>query len=240
LATILLSRPLDDNREALLSILHDTKVGAVWRAAGNLLAANPTPEFVIGLLDDFSVFTRVLIFEPGTGGGMSYGDCFSPEASSSHARVPEDWPPLSVYKLELGKRTDALVSFTSMPAVDSSPWTGISHCGADIQGLRRDLILQLSGVDSSKAPLKAVVLDNVVRETDDQLRRDVIRILREQAQSFTEIVLQLQMKGLITPSQVKERHLHMQVFVIPSGSLRALPDLPDLRLLGILGEYRKQ
>jgi hypothetical protein len=115
LAMILLSRPLDDNKEALLSILHESRVGPVWLAAANILAMEPSPEFVIGQLDEFSVFARVVVFEPGTGGGIA-GDCFSPPESSGHAQIPENWPPVPVYRLEVAK-TDGTVMATGINAV---------------------------------------------------------------------------------------------------------------------------
>ena len=248
LAMILLSRSLDDNQAALLSILDESKAGEVWLASANLLARNPSPEFVIKLLDEFSVFVRILVSDPGVGAGMSYGDCGPSFEESPGLRIPEDWPAISRYSLQVAKNGGTViasgsnsVSFTGRVTVDPTPWKGRSGCGGpDIQELRRDLILQLSGIDPSSTGLRAVVLRDIVRETDDQYRQDAIRILQEQTQSFAELLARLQSKGLITQAQAAERRLHMQVYIVGSGSDRELPGLPDLRLLGIVGEYRYQ
>ena len=119
LAIILLSRSIDDNRAALLSILDDTKVDEVWLASANLLARNPSPEFVIKLLDDFNVFVRMSVSEPGMGMGASFGDCFSP--SQAKFTTPDQWPPISVYSLHLAKN---VVSFASSVTSDPAPWRG--------------------------------------------------------------------------------------------------------------------
>ncbi|MDP9169990.1 MAG: hypothetical protein M3N54_05180 [Acidobacteriota bacterium] len=246
LAMILLSRPVDDNRTALLSILNEAKTGEVWLAAANLLAVKPSPEFMMRQLDEFNVFTRILVFQPGIGGGMSYGDCASVGPLPQPA-IPSTWPPLAVYQLLAGKSEGRViatganpVSFTSRVTVDPRPWTGHSDCGGPgIQALRRDLLLQLAGIDASSTALHAVVLRDVIRETDEQYRREALGILQEQAKAFADVVAGLEARGLITAAQAAERRLHMQVHIVDSGSTRALPALPDLRLLGIVGQYQQ-
>jgi hypothetical protein len=243
LAMILLSRSPDDNHAALLSILDEAKAGEVWLACANLLARNPSPEFVIQLLDEFRIFLRILVFEPGTGGGMSYGDCYT--ISEPAVQIPENWPAISIYSLQVPKSGGTViarglnsVSFTSRVTADPNPWKGHSGCGGpDIQELRRDLILQLAGIDPARTGLRAVVLRDIVRKTDDQYRQDAVGILQEQTKAFTEIVGQLQSKGLITQAEAAERSLHMRVYIVPPGSGSPLPALPELQLLGIAGAY---
>jgi hypothetical protein len=243
LAMILLSRSPDDNRAALLSILEEAKAGEVWLACANLLARNPSPAFVIQLLDEFSIFLRILVFEPGTGGGMSYGDCYLISEASPGLRITENWPAISIYSLQVAKNGGTVianglnsVSFTSRITADSDPWRGHSGCGGpDIQELRRDLILQLAGTDPGGTGLRAVVLRDIVRRTDEQYSQDAVAILQEQTKAFTEVVERLQSKGLITQADASERLLHMQVHIVRSGPV--LPPLPDLRLLGIAGDY---
>jgi hypothetical protein len=245
LAMILLSRSADDNRAALLSILGEAKAGEVWLACANLLARNPSVEFMIQLLDEFNIFLRILVFEPGTGGGMSYGDCYSMSEASPGLRITENWPAISIYSLQVAKSGGTViasglntVSFTSRVTADPNPWKGHSGCGGpDIQELRRDLILQLAGIDPASTGLRAVVLRDIVLRTDDQYRQDVLEILQEQTKAFTEVLGQLQSKGLITQAEAAERRLHMRVYIFPPGSRPVLPALPDLRLLGIAGEY---
>jgi hypothetical protein len=162
---------------------------------------------------------------------MSYGDCFSP-GEPPVTMAPADWPPIPVYRLEAGKSKSQITN-------DPRPWKG-SKCGRpDIQELRRNLLVKMAGLDPASVALKVVVLRDLPHESDDQYRRDAVQILQEQAQSFAGIVAKLQSLGLITASQAAGRHLHMQVFVVPFGSGPPLPELPDLRLLGIIGEYRK-
>jgi hypothetical protein len=235
LAMILLSRSPDDNHAALLSILNQAKAGEVWLACANLLARNPSPEFVIRLLDEFSIFLRLLVFEPGTGGGMSFGDCGPSTDPTAGLRIPEDWPPMSIYSLQIEKDAGGTniasginsVGFTSRVTTDPNPWHGHTDCGGPyIQELRRDLILQLAGIDLAATALRAVVLRNIVRETDEQYRQAAVRILQEQTQAFGEVLGQLQSRGLITPAEAAERRLHMQVNIVPPGSGAALPALP--------------
>jgi hypothetical protein len=248
LAMILLSRSLDDNRTALASILNQSKAGEVWLAAADLLAAHPSADFVIRQLDQLSVFVRILVSEPGAGMGMSYGDCVEPGLSGALGQPGENWPPVSVYKLRTGKNGDAIiangmnsVSFTRQVTADRRPWKGHAECGGpDIQELRRDMLVQLSGTDPSVTRLKAVVLRDITWESDGQYRRDATAILQEQTRSFAGIVSQLQSRGLITPAQAADRRLHMHVYVVRERSARELPALPDLRLLGIIGEYREE
>jgi hypothetical protein len=242
LAMILLSRSPDDNRVALLSILGEAKAGEVWLESANLLARNPSPEFVIRLLDEFSIFVRILVFEPGTGGGMSYGDCYLISEASPGLRITENWPAISIYSLQVAKNGGTViasglnsVSFTSRITADPDPWKGRSCGGPDIQELRRDLILQLAGIDPARTDLRAAVLRDIVRRTDDQYRQDAVAILQEQTKAFTEVVEQLQSKGLITQAEAAQRRLHMQVHIVRSGPV--LPALPELGLLGIAGEY---
>ncbi len=242
LAMILLSRSPDDNRAALLSIFGEAKAGEVWLACANLLARNPSPEFVIQLLDEFNIFLRILVFEPGTGGGMSYGDCGAISEALPGLRITENWPAISIYSLQVAKNGGNVIAsgrnsvgFTSRITADPNPWKGHSGCGGpDIQELRRDLILQLSGIDPARTGLRAVVLRDIVRRTDDQYRQDAVGILQEQTKAFAEVLGQLQSKGLITQAEAAERRLHMRVHIVGSGSG---PVLPDLRLLGIEGEY---
>jgi hypothetical protein len=244
LAMILLSRPSDDNHAALLSILNEAKAGEVWLVSANLLAKNPSPEFVIQLLDDFQIFVRILVFRPGTGGGMSYRDCYNLADATADVRVPEGWPPISIYSLQLAKNTDGTViasginsvSFTSRVTNDPNPWHGHITCGdPDIQELRHDLILQLAGIDAADTALRTPVLTNITRETDDQYRKDATAILEEQAQSFAGVLKQLQLRGLITSDEAAQRLLHMRVIIVPNGV--TLPPLADLRSLGIDGQY---
>ncbi len=245
LAMILLSRSPDDNHAALLSILDEAKAGEVWLACANLMARNPSAEFVIRLLEEFSVFLRLLVFEPETGGGMSYGDCYLMSEASPGLKITEKWPAISIYSLQVAKNGGTViasglnsVSFTRRITEDPNPWKGHSGFGGpDIQELRRDLILQLAGIDPAKTGLRAVVLRDIVRRTDDQYRQDALGILQEQTKAFAEVLEQLQSKGLITQAEAAERRLHMQVHIVPSGSRPVLPALPDLRLLGIAGEY---
>jgi hypothetical protein len=245
LAMIFLSRSPDDNHAALLSILNEAKAGEVWLASANLLATNPSPEFVIQLLDDFQIFVRILVFRPGTGGGMSYGDCYNMPDPTAGVRIPEGWPPISIYSLQLAKNAGGTViasgidavSFTSRVTNDPNPWHGNTTCGGpDIQELRRDLIVQLAGIDDAGTALRTPVLSNITRETDDQYRKEATAILAEQAQSFTGVLKQLQLRGLITPAQAAERLLHMRVIIVQNGL--TLPPLADLRSLGIDGQYQ--
>jgi hypothetical protein len=244
LAMILLSRSTDDNRSALLSILGEAKAGEVWLACANLLARNPSPEFVIQLLDEFNIFVRILVFDRVIDGGMSFGDCYSISEASSGLRITETWPAISIYSLQVAKSGGTViasglnsVSFTSRITADPDPWKGRSCGGPDIQELRRDLILQLSGIDPAKTGLRAVILRDILRKTDDQYRQDAVGIIQEQTQAFAEVLGQLQSQGLITQTQAAERLLHMRVHIIPPRSGSPLPALPELRLLGIGGEY---
>jgi hypothetical protein len=248
LAMILLSRTLDDNRAALISILNQAKAGEVWLAAANLLAAHPAADFIIQQLDDLTVFVRLLVSEPGAGTGVSYGDCFDPESLGASGRraMPENWPPVAVCRLQTGENGDAViangtnsVSFTRQVTAGFGPWKGPKCGGPDIQKLRRDLLVQLSGVDPSTTPLSAVVLKDISIESAGQYQRDGAAILQEQTMSFAGIVSQLQAKGLITPAQAAARRLHMRLLIVRDRSARELPPLPDLRLLGIVGEYRE-
>ena len=100
-AIILLARSSDDNRSVLYSIVTDAKVGEVWLAAADLLAQNPPLGFVAKVLNDFKEFVRILVFAPGAGGGMSYGDCFS-SPSPSNLPIPLDWPTIEIYSLQEG------------------------------------------------------------------------------------------------------------------------------------------
>jgi len=245
LAMILLARSPDDNHAALLSILNEAKAGEVWLASANLLAKNPSPEFVRQLLDDFQIFVRILVFRPGTGGGMSYGDCYTTPDPTAGVRIPEGWPPISIYSLQLLKNAGGTViasginsvSFTSRVTNDPNPWHGYTSCGgSDFQPLRRDLILQLAGIDPAGTALRTPVLTNITRETDDQYRKDATAILAEQAQSFAGVLKQLQLRGLITPAEAAERLLHMRVIIVQNGL--TLPALADLRSLGIDGQYQ--
>jgi hypothetical protein len=245
LAMILLSRSPDDNRAALLSILGEAKAGEVWLACANLLARNPSPKFVIQLLDEFNIFVRILVFDRVIDGGMSYGDCYSTSEALPGLTFPENWPPISVYSLQVAKKGGAViasginsVNFTSRETNDPNPWKGHAGCGGpDIQELRRDLILQLSGIDPAKTGLRAVILRDIARKTDDQYRQEAVGIIQEQTQAFAEVLGQLQSKGLITQTEAAERLLHMRVHIVPLRSGSPLPALPDLRLLGIAGEY---
>jgi hypothetical protein len=245
LAMILLSRRPDDNQAALGSILGETKTVEVWLAAANLMARNPSPEFVIKLLDDFDIWVRLLVFDREIDGGMSFGDCYTLTDTVQGLKIPEDWPPISVYSLQVSKNGGAViasginsVNFTSRVTNDPNPWKGHTGCGdPDIQELRRGPILQLSGIDSAKTGLRAVILRDIVRKTDDQYRQDAVGIIQEQAQAFAEVLGQLQSKGLITQTQAAERRLHMQVHIVPPRSGSPLPALPELGLLGIAGEY---
>jgi hypothetical protein len=246
-AMILLSRAADDNRSALVSVFQETKVGEIWLAAADLLARNPSPQFVLLQLDEFRVFTRFLVSEPGAGMGASYGDCSDPawvEASMHVLKTPEDWPPVAVYRLTM-RNGDAViahgvnsVSFIRQVTEDPRPWKGFECGRPEVQELRRDLILQLAGADRSTTTLRAVNLRDITRVSDDQYRRAAIAILEEQARSFATVVSQLQSKGLITPAQAAERRLHMRVVILGTESGGSLPDLPDLGLLGIAGEYK--
>ncbi len=243
LAMILLSASADDNRAALLSILDQSKSREVWLASANLLARNPSPGLVIKLLDDFEVFVTILVFEPGTGGGMS-GDCYGPKELPALNR-PDDWPPISIYSLQIAKKEGTTissginsVSFTNRVTRDVNPWQEHAGCSLpSLQELREGIILQLAGIDPAITALRAVVLTDIVRKADDQYRQDAIGILQQQAQSFAQVVAQLQSKGLITPAQAAERRLHMQVHIVPSRRVQALPALPDLQSLGITGQY---
>jgi hypothetical protein len=245
LAMILLSRSPDDNRAALLSILGEAKAGEVWLACANLLARNPSPEFVIQLLDEFNIFVRILVFDRVIDGGMSFGDCYLISEASPGLRITENWPAVSIYSLQVAKNGGTVianglnsVSFTSRITADPDPWKGHAGCGGpDIQELRRDLILQLAGIDPDKTGLRAVILRDIVRKTDDQYRQDAVGIIQEQTQAFAEVLGQLQSKGLITQTQASERLLHMRVHIVPPRSGLPLPALPELGLLGIAGEY---
>jgi hypothetical protein len=244
LAMILLSRSSDDNHRALVSILNQAKAAEVWLTSANLLAKNPSPEFVIQLLDDFEIFLRILVFRPGMGGGMSYGDCYNMPDPTAGVRIPEGWPPISIYSLQLLKKAGGTliasginsVRFASRVTNDPNPWHGLTTCtGPDFRELRRDLILQLAGIDPAGTALRAIVLTNITRETDDQYRKDATAILQEQAQSFADVLKQLQSRGLIRPAEAAQRLLHMQVKIVQHGL--TLPALPDLRSLGIDGQY---
>ena len=181
--------------------------------------------------------------------GVSYGDCFDPGSGGASGRrgTAENWPPVGVYTLETGNNGDAViasgtnsVSFTRQVSADLRPWKGHAECGGpDIQKLRRDLLVQLAGVDPSTTRLKAVVLRAITLESAGQYQRDAAAVLQEQITSFEGIVSQLQSKGLITSAQAAERRLHMQVIIVRDRSSTELPALPDLRPFGIVGEYRE-
>jgi hypothetical protein len=244
LAMILLSRAPIDSHDSLTSILTDSKIGEVWLAAADLLSTKPTPDFAIGQLDQFNIFLRILVAERGIGIGAGYGDCFLP-GPARQSKVAGDWPPLRIYSLKITQAKENLianglnsVSFETRIAADAAPWTRRADCsGPDIQKLRRDLLVQLAGIDAASMPLQAVVLRGIVRENDDQYIRDATRIIQEQAATFGDLLSKLQSRRLLTPADVMHRRLHMHVRLIGVRSDRPLPALPDLTLLGIDGEY---
>jgi hypothetical protein len=138
LAMILLSRSPDNNHAELISILDETKTGEVWLACANLLALTPSAEFVIRQLDEFQVFLRVLVFEPGQGGGISYGDYYT--ISEPALQIPDNWPAISSYSLQVAKSGGTVIasgvnsiSFTSRITTDPNPWKGHSGCGGILQ-----------------------------------------------------------------------------------------------------------
>jgi len=243
LAMILLAQTSDDNKTDLLSIFQETRVGEVWLASANLLAEDPPAGFVAQLVDDFRIFVRILVSEPGHGGDMSYGDCYLVKTPPT-IRIPAGWPMISGYAIQLARNggvvfaqgTNAVSYFTPVNP-DPLPWTGRSGCGGlDIQDVRRDLIVQLSGIDPKTAKLRSVVLRDVVHESDQQCRQAIVGILQEQLVSFEYIIDALRLRDLLTQSGAALPP-RMEVWVVPLGGDPRLPELPPLANLGITGEY---
>jgi len=244
LAMILLSRASDDNQADLFAILQETKIGEVWLASANLLAKNPTPEFVETLVHDFRIFTRILVFGPDTSGGMSYGDCYSAAKRPSPMSVTGDWPTFSRYGLQLARKGGTVfadgknaVSYFTLADHEVRPWTGLAGCGGlDVQDLRRDLLVQLSGVDDSHADLRSVVLRDVRCRGDEECRDGIVDVLREQVASYKFVIHLLRSKQLVS-ELVLQQALKMDVWVVPMGAKLRKIELPGLRDLGIAGSY---
>jgi hypothetical protein len=241
LAMILLARAPDDRQAALWSIFERAQVPEVWLAAANLLAKEPPPGFISKLLDDFSMFVRILVFGGKGGGGASYGDCY--RITKPPTPFPAGWPRIRAYSLEVGARPETIiaagrnsVSFTSREQDDSLPWNSESDCvGPDrIRGFRVDLLAQLAGVDTSATGLSALVFRDLVWRSDEQYRRDATGILKEQRQSFVQLVKRLTAAGLSTDAEASERLLHIRLEIMPFEPIHSLPELPDLVPSGIV------
>jgi hypothetical protein len=241
LAMILLARAPDDRQAVLWSIFEQTQVPEVWLAAANLLAKEPPPRFVSKLLDDFSMFVRIMVFDGKGGGGASYGDCF--RVAKPPMPFPAGWPKIQTYSLEIGARPETTiadgrnsVSFTSRKTDDSLPWNGEADCVSpdNIRGFRLDLLAQLAGVDTAATGLSALVFRDLVRRSDEQYRRDATEILKEQRQLFIQFVKRLATARLLSDAEAGARLLHLQLLVVPFEPIRSLPELPDLVPSGIV------
>ena len=176
---------------------------------------------------------------------MSYGDCYSVAKKPSPLTVPGDWPTFSRYGLQLARKGGTVfadgknaVSYFILADREVRPWTGISGCGGlDLQDLRRDLLVQLSGVDDSDTDLRSVVLRDVRCRSDQECREGVVDVLREQVASYKFVIHLLRSRQLVSEAVLQEP-LKMDAWVVPMGGkfrkieLPALPPPPPMNAIG--------
>jgi hypothetical protein len=89
-------------------------------------------------------------------------------------------------------------------------------------------------VDTSATGLSALVFRDLVWRSDEQYRRDATGILKEQRQSFVQLVKRLTAAGLSTDAEASERLLHIRLEIMPFEPIHSLPELPDLVPSGIV------
>jgi hypothetical protein len=106
---IILARSPSDNGETLLSIAEKPGRQVYWIAACNLLTEGKAPGFAAFLLKSVKITVEITVSEGGgmSGGVGSGGSIAIACGLSTH--LPNDLPPISVYKLTQEQTRDAVV-----------------------------------------------------------------------------------------------------------------------------------